>query len=151
MSINGQQGYMQSCCDNMESLIYTIIYAARGDLPWTGSSVHSNHKAVLQMKLLTTIEELCKGLPTFFHNFISHVCSLNFDRKLDYQYLHSILLWVSNSETEIDPPSSVLPPTHSHSLLSACSPASPLVHSPASLSLYPSFNAHCAPVFSDKK
>ena len=33
MSINGQQGYTQSHCNNLESLIYTIIYAACGDLP----------------------------------------------------------------------------------------------------------------------
>jgi serine/threonine protein kinase len=159
MSINGQKGYTQSRRDDLESLIYTIVYAARGDLPWTGSSVRSNHEAVLQMKLSTTIEELCEGLPTFFRNFVSHVRSLDFDRKPDYQYLHSILLRVSDSKTEIDPPSNVLPParsrsspsTHSPASPSARSPTSPPVHSPASLSLHPSFNAHCAPVFSDKK
>jgi hypothetical protein len=91
MSINGQQGYTQSHHDDLESLIYSIVYAAHGDLPWTRSSMHSNHEAVLQMKLLTTIEELCEGLPTFFCNFVSHVHSLDFNRKLDYQYLHSIL------------------------------------------------------------
>jgi len=53
MSINGQQGYIQSHYNDLESLIYTIVYAAHGDLPWTRSSVHSNHEAVLQMKLLT--------------------------------------------------------------------------------------------------
>ncbi len=33
MSINGQQGYTQSCRDDLESLIYTIVYVAHGDLP----------------------------------------------------------------------------------------------------------------------
>ena len=47
MSINGQQGHTQSRHDDLESLIYTIVYAACGDLPWTRSSVCSNHEAVL--------------------------------------------------------------------------------------------------------
>jgi hypothetical protein len=64
--------------------------------------------------LSITVEALCKGLPTSFCNFISHVRSLDFDRKLNYQYLHSILSWVSKSETaKIDQPNNVLPPTHS--------------------------------------
>jgi len=130
MSINGQQGHTQSHCDDLKSLIYTIIYTARGDLPWTRSSVCSNYEAVLQMKLSIIVEELCKGLPTSFCNFISHVYSLDFDRKPDYQYLHSILSQVSESETtKIDQPNNVLPPacshtsppTHSHPLLPACS------------------------------
>jgi len=34
-SINGQQGYTQSHHDDLESLAYTIIHSAHGDLPWT--------------------------------------------------------------------------------------------------------------------
>jgi serine/threonine protein kinase len=159
MSINGQQGYTQSRRDDLESLIYTIVYVARGDLPWTGSSVRSNHEAVLQMKLSITVEELCEGLPTSFCSFVSHVRSLDFDRKPDYQYLHSILSRVSESETEIDQPSNVLPPARSRtspSARSCTSPSarsrtSPSARSPASPSAHPPFNAHCAPVFSDEK
>jgi len=33
MSINGQQGYTQSHCDDLESLTYTIIHLACGELP----------------------------------------------------------------------------------------------------------------------
>jgi serine/threonine protein kinase len=141
MSINCQQGYAQSRRDDLESLIYTIVYAARGDLPWTRSSARSDHEAVLQVKSSITAEELCEGLPTSFCNFVSYVRSLDFDRKPDYQYLHSILSQVSQSETEIDQPSDVLPPAHSRTSPSARSLASPSVHSP--------FNAHCTPVFSD--
>jgi serine/threonine protein kinase len=151
MSINGQQGYVQSHCDDLESLIYTIVYAAYGDLPWTGSSIHHNHEAVLQMKLSIMVEELCKGLPTSFCNFISHVHSLDFKRKPDYQYLHSILSQVSESETKIDQPSNVLPSACSHTSPSAHSRTSPSARSPASPSVHPPFNTRCAPVFSNEK
>ena len=37
MSINSQQGFAQSQRDDLESLIYIIIYSARSSLPWGGS------------------------------------------------------------------------------------------------------------------
>jgi hypothetical protein len=45
-SIAGQQGFTQSCHDNLESLAYTIIYSACSDLPWT-ISTNSDYGAVL--------------------------------------------------------------------------------------------------------
>jgi len=98
-SINGQRGYAQSHCNNLKSLTYTIICLACGDLPWTSISASSDQEAVLQKKLLTTAEELCKGLPVPFSKFVHYVHSLGFDEKLDYQYLHSVLLQCLQTET----------------------------------------------------
>jgi hypothetical protein len=100
-SIASQRGFSQSCCDDLESLAYTIIYSARGDLPWTVSadSVDSDHRVDLQKKMSITTEELCEGLPAPFCEFVSYVRSLSFDQKLDYDFLHSILLLCSAAET----------------------------------------------------
>ena len=46
-SVNGQEGYAQSRCDDLESLAYTIIYLVCGDLPWSHLSACGDHKAVL--------------------------------------------------------------------------------------------------------
>ena len=73
----------------LESLAYTIIYAAHGDLPWM--SIHADQEKILHMKSITA-GELCEGLPTPFCKFVCYVCSLGFDKKLDYQLLHSIIL-----------------------------------------------------------
>ena len=97
MSIAGQQGHAQSCRDDLESLAYTIICSARGDLPWTNLSY--DEEAVLQSKLLTTVEKLCKGLPAPFCAFVNYVRSLGFDEKPDYQYLQSILSQCVENET----------------------------------------------------
>lgn len=97
-SINGQQGDTQSRRDDLESLAYTIIFSARGYLPWTSLF---DREAVLLKKLSTTLEELCAGLPTPFRKFIGHIRSLGFDEKPDYQYLHSILLQCSQSKTDL--------------------------------------------------
>jgi serine/threonine protein kinase len=99
MSIHGQQGHAQSRRDDLESLAYTIICSARGDLPWTSRYAQSS-KVVLQKKLSITVEELCEGLPAPFCKFISHVRSLGFIEKPDYQYLHSILSQCSQTETD---------------------------------------------------
>jgi len=100
-SIAGQRGFAQSRRDDLESLVYTIIYSARGALPWSVSanSADSDHGAVLQKKILITTEELCEGLPTPFSEFVNCVCSLGFDQKPDYQNLHSILSLCSATET----------------------------------------------------
>jgi hypothetical protein len=119
VSINGQQGYAQSRRDDMESLVYTIIFLAHGNLPWIRLCSQSDEEGVLRKKLLITVEELCKGLPAPFCKFINHVCSLGFDKKPDYQYLCSILLECSE-QTETDQPSK--PPR------SACSPKRSPVH-----------------------
>ena len=99
-SINSQQGNSQSRRDDLESLAYTIIYSALGDLPWMSDSVRKNKKAILRTKISITAEELCEGLPAPFSKFVTHVRSLGFDEKPDYQYLHSILLQCSESVTE---------------------------------------------------
>ena len=105
-SINGQQGYAQSHRDDLESLTYTIIYLVRGDLPWAYLSTLGDHKAVLRKKMQITVEELCEGLPTPFYKFLIHIHSLGFNKKPDYQHLHSILSQCSG--TEIDQPSKEL-------------------------------------------
>jgi serine/threonine protein kinase len=99
MSIAGQQGHAQSRHDDLESLAYTIVCSARGNLPWTKLSCQNDKEAVLQSKLSTTVEKLCKGLPAPFCAFISYVCSLGFDEKPDYQYLQSILSQCIETET----------------------------------------------------
>jgi len=103
-SINGQQGNAQSCRDDLESLAYTIIYSALGDLPWASND---NEGAVLHEKTSITAEGLCEGLPASFCKFVTYVRSLGFDEKLDYQYLHSILSQCS--ESVADQPVQALP------------------------------------------
>ena len=122
-SINGQQGHAQLRRDNLESLAYTIIYLVHGHLPWTTFVVCRDHKAVLREKMAITAEELCEGLPAPFLKFVVCVRSLGFDKKPDYQLLHTILLQCSETETDHPTravPSSALPsPSVSHTPVSS--------------------------------
>jgi serine/threonine protein kinase len=105
-SINGQQGHAQSRRDDLESLAYTIIYSALGILPWSSLSSRGDREAVLQKKLSITVEDLCKGLPTPFVDFISYVRCLRFNEKPDYEYLRVVISQCS--QLEIVSPDEVL-------------------------------------------
>ena len=111
-SINCQQGCAQSHCDNLESLAYTIIFFAHGDLPWTSNSIFGDHKAVLPKKTSITAEELCKGLPPPFSKFVIYVCSLGFDKKPNYTHLHAILLQCLETDQQVLPFSAPPPGTN---------------------------------------
>ncbi|KAH9028490.1 kinase-like domain-containing protein [Lactarius pseudohatsudake] len=85
---------------------------ARGDLPWATPSACGGQEAVLRKKKSITAEELCGGLPTPFHKFVTYVHSLGFDTKPDYQYLHFIISQCSAAEA--DHPGEILPSALSH-------------------------------------
>ena len=69
-------------------------------------------KAVLQKKLGVPIEELCRGLPAPFCDFVTYVRLLGFDEKPDYQHLHSLLSLCSETESESDQPINAPPSVH---------------------------------------
>jgi len=122
-SINGQQGNAQSRRDDLESLVYTIIYSALGDLPWNSNVIGNDGKAILHKKTSITAKELCDGLPAPFCKFVTHVRSLDFDKKPDYEYLQSILSQCSGRTA--DQPVELLPlPLSSHVSIGS-SPGSP--------------------------
>ena len=69
------------------------------------------------------VEELCEGLPTPFCKFVTHVRSLHFEEKPDYQHLHSILLQCTEGAT--DQPAEVLPSYTCPDVSMDCAPAFP--------------------------
>jgi serine/threonine protein kinase len=80
--------------DDLESLIYVIVYLVRGSLPWQGITIQPgqiHEDEVLRVKQATTVKALCEGLPQRFIEFVEHIQSLEFWEKPDYNFLLSIL------------------------------------------------------------
>ena len=104
-SINCHLGLTPSRHDDLESLVYVVIYLVKGRLPWQGiivqpSQIHKDE--VLKAKQATTLKALCEGLPQTFVRFIKHIRCLGFRDKPNYNYLRSILEKCALSQTLAD-------------------------------------------------
>ncbi|KAI9428961.1 hypothetical protein H4582DRAFT_1828367, partial [Lactarius indigo] len=113
-SINSHSGWTQSRCDDLESLVYSIVYLCCGRLPWQdiikGYSIEKYGASILKMKI-TLSKTLCQGLPAPFVAFRQHIQSLGFDEKPQYNYLHSLLMQclAHSSDCVMSNPVTILP------------------------------------------
>ena len=94
-SINALKGTEQSRRDDLEAIGYVLMYFLRGSLPWQGLHVHKGedrYKKILAKKRGTTAEELCKGFPKEFVDYINYTRNMEFEVDPDYKYLRGLLL-----------------------------------------------------------
>jgi len=95
VGLNVHLGFEPSRRDDMESIGYMLIYFVKGLLPWQGlkkDKKTSQIEKIKEVKMSVSLEKLCEGLPQCFSDFISHVKSLGFYDKPNYNYLKRILL-----------------------------------------------------------
>ncbi|KAI8342360.1 kinase-like domain-containing protein [Chlamydoabsidia padenii] len=92
-SINTHLGIEQSRRDDLESLGYVLMYFCRGSLPWQGlkgrTKKEKYHK-IMEKKMATPTELLCRGFPNEFAIYLNYSRSLRFDDKPDYGYLRKL-------------------------------------------------------------
>jgi len=92
-SINAHCGVEQSRRDDLESLGYTLIQLACGRLPWQGMKANSKkelNEMIMEKKIRTPVEVLCKDLPSEFATYIHYCRALIFDEKPDYKALRQL-------------------------------------------------------------
>jgi hypothetical protein len=85
----------------LESLGYVLIYFLKGSLPWQGLQVTEKEKkydAIMKKKMFTQIDELCRGLPREFNQYLEYTRKLRFDDKPDYSFLKKLFREVSIHE-----------------------------------------------------
>lgn len=101
-SINVQKGIEQSRRDDLESLIYLLIYLIRGTLPWQGLKAAEDSdksRLVYEKKIKIPTETLCSGLPVAFAKVLTYVKGLNFSEHPDYKYMKKLFrLYYQESE-----------------------------------------------------
>ena len=96
ISMNTHQGLEQSRRDDLESLIYIIIYFIKGELPWQNIKVKNKterYNKIYEMKKKATEKggELCSSLPNGFQTIIDYVLELEFTEKPDYSMLKKVV------------------------------------------------------------
>ena len=93
-SINTHIGIEQSRRDDLESLGYVLMYFMRGTLPWQGLKANTKkqkYERIMDRKMSTSPEQLCKGFPSEFRSYFEYCRSLRFEDRPDYAYLKRLL------------------------------------------------------------
>ena len=91
-SIHALEELEQSRRDDLESVGYVLMYFLRGGLPWQGLKIKSKedrYKKILAKKKETSSEELCKGFPDEFREFVEYTRNLEYTEQPDYEMLRN--------------------------------------------------------------
>jgi len=93
-SINTHLGIEQARRDDLEGLCYVLLYFLKGSLPWQNMKANNKkdkYERIMEKKLSTPIDFLCKGFPNEFITFLSYCRNLRFEDRPDYSYLRNLL------------------------------------------------------------
>ncbi|KJR88618.1 uncharacterized protein SPSK_10757 [Sporothrix schenckii 1099-18] len=93
MSINAHCRRHQSRRDDLEALGHVFLYFARGNLPWQGVKAPQNdtrHDIMCEKKQATSIDDLCRGLPPQFSEYLAHTRGMEFEQDPNYDYLRGL-------------------------------------------------------------
>lgn len=88
-SINALSGLEQSRRDDLESVAYSLVYMAKGCLPWQGlraKKKDDRYKIILEKKKKISSEELCQDLPRQFKEFTNIIKKLQYEEDPNYSY-----------------------------------------------------------------
>ncbi|CBZ51093.1 putative Casein kinase one (CK1) TgCK1b [Neospora caninum Liverpool] len=107
-SISAHLGSEQSRRDDLEAVGYVLMYFCRGGtLPWQGIKANTKqekyHK-IMEKKMSTPVEVLCKGYPSEFATYLHYCRSLRFEDRPDYAYLKRLFrdLYIKEGYDESD-------------------------------------------------
>ena len=92
-SISTHLGIEQARRDDLEGVGYVFIYFLKGSLPWMNlraKNIKEKYEKIKEKKIMTKLEELCKGLPEEFVAYCTYCRTLKFEDKPDYAYLRSL-------------------------------------------------------------
>ena len=84
--------------DDLESLIYLLIYLNLGSLPWQGlgknqkiQTISLRYKAIAKVKMSVNFNELTKEWPQGIHEIIMYLREIDFEQTPDYNFVRAIL------------------------------------------------------------
>lgn len=88
------QGYSQSRRDDIEQLVYVMIYMHLGCLPWSGLRIRDRdekERRIGEMKAMKSPEEICAGCPSRFVDLLYYARNMVFEEAPAYNMVHTLL------------------------------------------------------------
>ncbi|CAD8134370.1 unnamed protein product [Paramecium pentaurelia] len=101
-SIAAHKGYEIGRKDDLESLMYVIIYLILGKLPWQNLQIIGDKDRTIvvgEVKMQTSIQQLCKDLPSPFSEYLNYLKGLKYQDQPDYELLKRIMRQCSDTNT----------------------------------------------------
>jgi serine/threonine protein kinase len=93
-SINNHRGCEQSRRDDLEAILYVLIYFLQGSLPWQGIQAGTKgerYELIKRKKISYPVEELCRHCPDEFKNLVIYVRGLSFMSTPNYAHMRALL------------------------------------------------------------
>jgi len=97
-STNVLKGIEPSRRDDLESLLYILLYLMKGSLPW--QYISKDNLPFHNINKFSNPDIICKGLPKEIVFFLNYCRNLNFDQEPNYNFLRSLLFNILNYMNE---------------------------------------------------
>ena len=101
VSVNTHLGVEQSRRDDLEGIMYVMLYFLRGSLPWQGLPARTRrekYRRILTIKSRVKSESLCEGLPIQMKKLLNYCRELKFDETPNYKHMKKLLQEIANKE-----------------------------------------------------
>lgn len=75
--------------DDLEAILYMMIFLHKGELPWQGlqmANIRERTKQIGIIKLNISSEELCSNMPVEYQRFLDEMKNLGFYERPQYRY-----------------------------------------------------------------
>lgn len=96
-SLNQHFGFTSARRDDLESLMYTLIFLMKGDLPWqrviqSDWTKQRKFEAIAQCKVKTSVVDLCQNLDPVFALMLSRCRQMRYDEGIDFSFMRQCII-----------------------------------------------------------
>lgn len=92
-SLRTHEGYSQSRRDDIEQMVYVLIYLYRGRLPWSGLNIadrDEKERKIGSLKRNYSYSDICRGCPQLFMLLLNYARKMKFEEEPAYEMIRGL-------------------------------------------------------------